>query len=326
MKILVLSEVSPKRNGTLWSALGEGHQVDIRLYGELGLREALNRVAIPEYDKIVFASGVRRAGSQVLELSRLPEVFVYDLDLQQDYMKDSSYYGLFPAILRTLQSTRLIVTSLASQQHFSGHGFAASFLPKAYDHRLLWDQQRPRDIEFGFVGRTNHKIYRQRRALLSRLSEFFPIQMLRTEDASEGSDEYNALLNRIRFFISADAGFREFHIKNFEAMAAGCVLCALRTSQEEADILGFRDMENVVLYDSADELKAKMQGLRKDRERIAAIAEAGCELVRQRHSWVSRKDEMLNILQAGVAPSGRPNLRERMQLLGLKAYWGMRRQ
>lgn len=324
MRVLVISEGRPKRNGTLWDALSVDHEVDLRCYGEVSLREVIADVDVSDYDKIVFASGVRRLGRQVLELGRLPEVFVYDMDLQQDFMPESSYCGLFPAVLRSIRNLRLIVTSLASLEHYRAQGFAASYLPKAYDHRLIKDLGLSRDIEFGFVGRTNHKTYARRRDLLARIASHFPVQMLRTEDVSEESVEYNQLLNRIRFFISADAGFREFHIKNFEALAAGCVVCALRTSDREGEMLGFKDMENIVLYDDDVELRQKVEELRGSPERASAIAAAGRNLAVERHSWVARKPGLLSCLEEGVAPSGKRGWVERGKMLALRGYWLVR--
>jgi spore maturation protein CgeB len=61
-------------------------------------------------------------------------------------------------------------------------------------------------------------------------------------------------------------------IKNFEAMACGCVLFAYDQGEEENRALGLVDMHNVVLYRSVEELRHKLEILRGDRvltERIA---------------------------------------------------------
>ena len=66
------------------------------------------------------------------------------------------------------------------------------------------------------------------------------------------------MLNRIRFFVSADIGMGEYMIKNFEAMACGCVLLAYDQGELENEALGFIDMHNIVLYRRLDELRDKL--------------------------------------------------------------------
>jgi hypothetical protein len=70
-----------------------------------------------------------------------------------------------------------------------------------------------------------------------------------------GGEEYCATLNRIRFFVSADVGMGEYMIKNFEAMACGCVLLAFDQGAAENQALGFKGMVNVVFYKDIPQLQ-----------------------------------------------------------------------
>jgi hypothetical protein len=113
-------------------------------------------------------------------------------------------------------------------------GFDAVFVPKGYDQTLLSDQGRERDIELAFVGSTNSVAYSGRKALLDELGQVENLVVTRTKSG----EEYCDTLNRIRFFVSADVGMGEYMIKNFEAMACGCVLFAY--DQGEAENLAQR--------------------------------------------------------------------------------------
>lgn len=323
MKILVLAEAGSMRNATTWQALRDRHECEIRLFGKGELATTVESVSQDAYDRIVLCGGFRRAGRQVLALARLPEVVIYDLDLQQDYMPDSKYFRHIPPLLKRMQRVSLIVTSLAAQAHYVRQGFVTSYLPKAYDHRLISCQNTERDIEFAFIGRTANVLYRQRRRLLDAISERLPVQQLRTADLSEESDEYARTLNRIKFFISVDAGFCEYHIKNFEALAAGCVLCALTTSEAENELIGFVDMRNIVLYTSVDELVEKIAAIRETPGMADSIAAAGRKLVEGQHQWRHRRDLLEQALMLAPEPPPRMSVSEWLLYLKVRLYWAL---
>jgi len=98
----------------------------------------------------------------------------------------------------------------------------------------------------------------------------------------------------------------EYMIKNFEAMACGCVLLAYSQGDRENQALGFIDMHNLVLYRDIDELRFKLCLLREQPELARGIARAGCELVAERYSFSS--------LGKLVVEAMRPPLRERPPL------------
>ena len=116
---------------------------------------------------------------------------------------------------------------------------------------------------------------------LEDLKVSYSIQILRTASG----EEYKQTLNRIRFFISADIEFGENMVKNFEAMACGCVLCVYDQGEYENKCLGFEDMKNVILYKTKEELIRKLEPLRKDLNLASSIAAKGQELAESRFAW-----------------------------------------
>ncbi|MNH15519.1 hypothetical protein D3C81_834370 [compost metagenome] len=77
----------------------------------------------------------------------------------------------------------------------------------------------------------------------------------------------------------------EYMIKNFEAMACGCVLLAFDQGEEENRALGLQDMHNVVFYDSIPTLQEKLRALRADPALAQRIAENGRHLAVSRFSF-----------------------------------------
>jgi glycosyltransferase involved in cell wall biosynthesis len=92
-------------------------------------------------------------------------------------------------------------------------------------------------------------------------------------------------------------------IKNFEAMACGCILCAWDHGEAENRALGFVDMGNFVLYRDVDELTEKIARLRAMPERMKAIAAAGQALVEREY----RFDRIGGRIVAALASPLRPN-------------------
>jgi len=98
----------------------------------------------------------------------------------------------------------------------------------------------------------------------------------------------------------------EYMIKNFEAMAVGCVLLAYDQGAEENAALGFVDMHNLVLYRDIPELREKLGMLRADPQRAQMIAETGRVLAQQRYSFAA--------LGLAIADAMRPALRPQKYL------------
>ena len=119
------------------------------------------------------------------------------------------------------------------------------------------------------------------------------MEIVRTKSGQDYVDK----LNSIRFFVSADIGMGEYMIKNFEAMAAGCVLFGWRQGNGEEEALGFRDMENIVLYSSMEECREKIAQLRVDSALADRIALAGQTLVEQQYSFEALGQKIADALQ-----------------------------
>ena len=146
---------------------------------------------------------------------------ILEHDAYQNYIP-CKYTGKFSAHYRQLPWARVISSGYMVSERLRREGFDAVFVPKGYDEQLLTDQGRERDIELAFVGSTGSVAYSGRKALLDELGQVENLVVTRTKSG----EDYCNTLNRIRFFVSADVGMGEYMIKNFEAMACGCVLLA----------------------------------------------------------------------------------------------------
>jgi glycosyltransferase involved in cell wall biosynthesis len=304
-----------RRTAPLWNGLAQIATVTIRKFGGEGnptLSALAAELVDHQYDRVIFDANIRRAGKEIFSLRNIPRLVLYEYDFCQNYQPESDYYHLYKVILKQLGEHRIIVSGAAIADDLTKEGFCASFVPKFYNCDKVYCMNQARDFEIAFVGRTKHKVYKKRRELLRKIVDQLGAQLIRTEEGKE----YNEALNRIRFFISADIGLNEFMIKNFEAMAAGCVLCAYLASEKDAYELGFEDMENVVFYKSIEELADKLHLLRTEPDLARNIAENGRKLAEQRHSWKTRIESISEILKE---PLHRPPLMTiKDQLLNLK--------
>lgn len=189
-------------------------------------------------------------------------------------------------------------------------GFDAVFVPKGYDEQLLADQGRERDIELAFVGSTKSVAYSGRKALLDELGRVENLVVTRTKSG----EDYCNTLNRIRFFVSADVGMGEYMIKNFEAMACGCVLLAYDQGEAENRALGLEDMHNVVLYDSIPMLQEKLRILRADPSLAQRIAENGRRLSVSRFSFAEVGRSIVEHMRPALRPHPPLTFLQRLRL------------
>ncbi len=317
MRVLVITKAkTPVPLHALWEALGGLCDLERVAFGEAEMErhgEALARLDFSRYDRVLLDQNIRRIGRQYRALRAVPNLVFLEHDACQQFVPRSPWHRRYEIAFRDVGNLRVLVSNRTCELAFRAAGLDCGYLPKCHDQQRIQCLDGPRDIEFGYIGRMNHGVYTGRRTLLQAVREPLGLQMLRTEFGDAAG--YNQLLNRIRFFVSADIGFNEYMFKNFEAMAAGCVLIAKRQPAIEQDALGFKDMEHLALYDDARELLEKAEMLRRDPALAERMARAGRALVESRHSMARRATELIELLRPPIRPAPPISLREKLRLL-----------
>lgn len=266
-------------------------------------------VDVTRYDRIVFFLRFKKEIRQVRFIQTVPNLVILEHDAYQNYIP-CKYTGKFSAHYRKLPWARVISSGFMVSERLRAEGFDAVFVPKGYDQTLLQDQGGERDIELAFVGSTNSVAYSGRKALLDELGRVESMIVTRTKSG----EEYCDTLNRIRFFVSADVGMGEFMIKNFEAMACGCVLLAYDQGAAESSALGLQDMHNVVLYQGVPQLQQKLAVLRADPELAQRIASNGRELAVSQFSFARIGQRIVEALVPALRPRAPLGLLEKVRL------------
>lgn len=306
MKVLLLVQKEQRIIlDRLYEAIGGHCDLDIRwLSGseQANLRKYYkNHVDLTQYDRIVQFLRVKKEMKQTRFLRTVPNLVFLEHDAYQNYAV-SKYSGRFSKLYREMPWVRVLNSGATVSRKLCEEGFDSAFVPKGYDQELLYNQNKTRDIELGFIGSIKSDAYEQRKAFLEQLAKEENLLVTRTNSG----DEYLNALNRIRFFVSADIGMGEYMIKNFEAMACGCVLFAYSQGQEEDDAIGFKDMQNCVLYSSIEEFKEKLKLLRSNESLAVEIAKNGQQFVEDNYTWEKISGLVVNALT--------PALRERPKL------------
>ncbi len=254
-----------------YDAIADNCDMDIRWlnsHEQAHLRQYFkSNVKTESYDRIMLFLRFKKEIRQVSFIKTIPNLVILEHDAYQNYI-DCKYKGKFSKHYQQLLWARVLTSGATVTQKLQKEGFDAVFVPKGYDQELLHNLNVHRDIELGFVGSIKSATYSQRKAFLEQLAEQENLLITRTKSG----EEYLQTLNRIRFFVSADIGMGENMIKNFEAMACGCVLFAYDQGEEENRVLGFKDMHNIVLYQNINDFKEKLSRLRSDKHLCVSIA------------------------------------------------------
>jgi glycosyltransferase involved in cell wall biosynthesis len=270
-------------------------------------------VDVTKYDRIVFFLRFKQEIRQAGFIRTLPNLVILEHDAYQNYIP-CKYTGKFSEHYRKLPWARVLSSGFVVSERLREEGFDAVFVPKGYDQTLLQDQGIERDIELAFVGSTNSVAYSGRKALLDELGQVEPLVVTRTKSG----EEYCQTLNRIRFFVSADVGMGEYMIKNFEAMACGCVLLAYDQGDAENRALGLQDMENVVFYRNIPQLQSKLATLRVDPELAARIAVNGRNLAMSQFSFATIGQRIVKELEPALRKAAAISWIERLRaVLGI---------
>ncbi|EIK96957.1 hypothetical protein PMM47T1_09866 [Pseudomonas sp. M47T1] len=277
---------------------------------QMKLGPFLVSVDYQDFDRIVIFSRVKRLAPQLNVLKCIPGLIFLEHDAYQNYMPSSKYQGAYSRLYSALPWCRVLVSGAVVARRLEDEGIDAVFVSKGYDEQMLHNLQGPRDIPAGFLGSLKSKEYAQRKAILESLSERTGMLVARTKSGAE----YLETLNRIKVFVSADIGMGEFMIKNFEAMACGCVLLAWSQGEEDR-LLGFEDMHNMVFYRSEDEAVEKLEMLRNDPQLAERIARNGQAFAESRYSFARVGADLAAAIQREMRPWPMPSAVTRLLVM-----------
>lgn len=282
--------------------LSDAEQADLRGYFRA-------HVQAQQYDRIVSFLRFKKEIRQLRFIRTIPNLVILEHDAYQNYIP-CKYTGKFSEYYRRVPWARVIASGAVVTRRLRDEGFDAVFVPKGYDQALLRNENRERDIELAFVGSLRSVAYSGRKAMLESIAAVEPLLITRTKSG----DEYSQTLSRIRYFVSADVGMGEYMIKNFEAMACGCVLFAFDQGEEENQALGFVDMQNIVLYRDVAQLREKLAVLRADPALAASISYNGQQLAEQRFTFHAIGQAIVEAMRAPLRQAQAPGLLDRMLL------------
>ena len=252
------------------------------------------------YDRVVIFSRLKRLEPQTRLLRLIPNLVFLEHDACQNYMEESHNKGAYTRFYKAIPGCRVISSGYQVSQALRRDGVDADFVAKGFDERLIKNCHAPRDISAAFIGSIKHTVYQKRKRMLEDISNRI---LLRIERTNSGAD-YATLLNRIRVFVNADSGMHEYMIKNFEAMAAGCILLTEDQGEEENEILGFRDMENVMLYRTANEAVNKLTIISENHELGDRIAKAGEVLAWEKFTFAKIGPQVAESIAKPLRPRG----------------------
>ena len=275
-----------------------GWNVDVTLLNETqqeNLSEILNVNELKKYDRVVLDLKWGLIKRQRSFISLIPNLVIHESDACTNFISSSGRYRKYEAFYHRLGPFRLICTSRTVSEWFCAQGLDAVFVPKSFDSNYLRHLELKRDIKFGFVGTEKNRIYRARNKMLKSFSQSIPLFITQTKT----KDEYLEILNRIDFFISADVGLYEYMIKNFEALSCGCILVAYRQGREE-EALGFKDMDNIVLYSTPEEALQKITYLQQNTTEAEKLRRRGIDHVNANFTVAKRDERLFHALEGEI--------------------------
>lgn len=195
------------------------------------------------YDCILFFFCFKKEMCQVCFICSVFNLVIFEYDVYQNYIF-CKYIGKFSVYYWCLFWVWVISLGYMVSECLCQEGFDVVFVFKGYDQILLYDLGLVCDIELGFVGSIGSVVYSGCKVLFDELGGVENLLVIKIKFG----EEYLCMFNCICFFVSVDVGMGEYMIKNFEVMVCGCVLLVYDQGEWENEVLGFWDMENIVLY------------------------------------------------------------------------------
>ena len=154
-------------------------------------------------------------------------------------------------------------------------------------HKRL-DVERVYDIGFvGSDGGVPRKFY------LQEIRERYPNSFIGGADYREMGRIYSS--SKIGFSFPIRAEY--FTLRNYEIMAGGAMLLMKRLRDDSAEKLGFVDRKHLVIFDGPEDLFRLIDYYLKHREEREEIAENGYRLAVEKHTYLHRAREIVDIVK-----------------------------
>jgi hypothetical protein len=262
------------------------------------MADVLDNLPLGSYDRVMTTLRTKKEMRQWRVMRKVPNLVVFEYDACQNYLPAGKYKGRFSRHYRRLGGPRVIVSGATVAKKLSAEGFDACFLPKGYDSRCIYPRSGLRDIFLGFLGSLDAEVYSGRKEFIERQVKMHGLQILRTAPG----EEYARTLSRITIFVSADIGLGEYMAKNFEAMAAGCLLMTFDQGEVENSAVGLQDMVNVVLFQDEKTFNQKLTMLIENKLLVERIAAAGMALAREEFAYDRLGERLANCLKRELLP------------------------
>ena len=265
------------------------------------LKSVFKKLKADNYQVVILDLPFKRTHKQTSTLRSIPKLCIYEEDACQDRIESSKWHGKFTRFYHKIPHARVIFTGYQTYQHFSDRNVDAHFVGKGFNHKQIRNTGTERDIEAAFVGRLSSGAYAERANLVKSLVDYDLIQQLRC-----APEDYNHLLNRIKVFVSADIGLGEYMAKNFEAMAAGCVVLAYEQGKGEEDAQGLIEGENIVLYKDQQDAIAKLAMLKANPQLVSKISCKAIDSIASTRRHIDIAKQVLSIAQQPYADRHKP--------------------
>ncbi len=274
-------------------------------------------INIHKYERIILFIRFKWTLRQTNFIRKIPNLVILEHDACQDFIPQSKYYGKFSSYFNTVPWAKVLVSGATIAEKFrKNNDTDAIFIPKGYDQKLLKNTHQPRTIELGFIGSIDRETYTERKKIILQAKEELGLFVTRTNSGQE----YLEVLNKIQFFLSADIGLGENMVKNFEAMACGCVLIAYDQGEFENQALGFIDMHNVVLYDNFDTLRIKFKKLKANTTLSMEISRNAQSLAEKKFSFNGIGKKIINEIEQPLRKQKKSNILDLLRKIKLSKY------
>lgn len=284
MKTLVLAA---ERDALLYAGLDDALAAHSDVYCQwlpdsqfLNLSKFFDTVRPEHYRRVLIIGAMDQYAKQLGALSQIPNVSLYCSDAAQNFRRDSKYKGKLSKLAEAAPWVRVIVPSVEVKNKFEPLQADVASVPYPVNLELFVPDEEDRGTNCAFIGDTRNPDIRKRKEMLFAVKSHLKMQMFEPVPL----DRLVTQLQQIRFLVNSDYGLGQYEPINYQAMAAGCVLCTWSRGREEDLAYGFKDFENVVLYETADELEQKVHYLRRHTSDATRIAKRGQAFIAEKHS------------------------------------------
>ena len=260
--------------------------------------KAIGAEELKAFDRVLVHLPIKLLLKQTPYLRCIPNLLLLQRDLVCIATTEPATLEKYFKALAIMPWVRVLLPYSQVAQQLTQAGIDNQQIPLGISPGEYCDLGLSRSHSAAILADLDDPALKARKQLLLNIKTQNKLQIFEPEKGNALQEQLNNQL----IAVTCEQGCSSYRALNFQAMACGCLLLTWDRGSEETNALGFKDMNNVMLYRDERSAQAKLNFLKRHPDQLEAIRDQGKALVETRHSMIAMAASVVENLAQSLIP------------------------